>query len=342
MIMISGGVHFSNLSHSEQASLWNLPQPAWDENLDFETIEFQLLYEDIVDICNIDEYLSAQNRECGHDNVVQIVLLKNGLKAVFKSICYYPEAFAYRAAVFLGHRFVPPTVIRVINGRIGSLQFLIEPCFDFLSTKASTVDLEHDLKSDIQAFSFVFGRWDIDGSNQLVQINNGKAYVALIDNAPIYNLQQVHYGDYPFVRIAYSDLRNDDFDEPFPFDKSISIKNFSYEEAFSFFGEFLEEKDLKNFHKRYSSIGVTFCYWRNSLWVQYYKDHPEYSPCCAPSYNSSTIDAYKCLSYEVLTDFFKEALVSPEHEHYEKLIPLILERRDQLIAHSRGTFLQPQ
>ena len=156
----------------------------------------------------------------------------------------------------------------------------------------------------------------------------------LIDNAGIGNKQQVRYGDYPFVEIGYNRDAETDLSEPFPFDNPCIKRELSLEEAEKVLGAFLPQKRLKTFWLRHKRK-MMFIIWRKGLWVQYYKKQTTCPPSVVDRYPKEIIDSYKELTHEVLCTLWREALQTSDATHYEQLIALTLERRDQLLAASK-------
>ncbi len=306
-------------------------QPRWDRSLDLSRIEQELLSTPVKSLTPMAEVLAIQNKKVSFDNTVFLVQLANGLKAVFKpgSDCY-AEVAAYRAGYFLGNRLVPPTVLRVINETLGSLQFYVETTCDLLEDSSPYELVPEIHKTRMKLFYFVFGQWDIGYGNRLVQINDSKAHLALIDNAGCSNRQQVQYGDYPFIMIGYSSTREGDWSAPFPFEQPCIEKNISFEKAKVLFGAFLPEDRLKQFWSRHKRK-VVFAVWRKGLWVQYYKNDSASSPSAVSVYPEEVLQSYKKLTVDELRGFWREALLTSDAEHYERLITLTLERRDQLV-----------
>ena len=181
-------------------------QPNWDDELDYEKIEFQLLCYEIISLLDMRGYLRSQNKRASYTNAVYLVTLKNGLKAVFKpeSNCQnpYAEVAAYKASKLLGLKLVPPTVIRSHNNIYGSLQFFVESPFDLINNdqnkKARSILTLQEI-NDTYLFYFIFGHADINNrGNQIIAFNN-KAKIALVDNSSISTAIPIFYEDHAFV-----------------------------------------------------------------------------------------------------------------------------------------------
>jgi hypothetical protein len=309
-----------------------LSQPRWDEKLNFQDVENRLMEEKVVSITQIAQYLAQTGKKYDFDNDVKLVILASGLKAVFKTgEDRYAEVAAYRANQFLAQRLVPLTILRTINGAQGSLQFFVESDIDLLEEKRAKKMFDQvspkDL-SDMKLFYFVFGQWDINTSNQIIQINNGKAYLALIDNAGINNQQQVQYGDFAFVCLAYSDKRNDSFDIQFPFDNPQVLHNPTLAKVQEIFREFVSQECVEGIWRRYKHI--SYGIWRNRIRLQFYKYNTSVTPNYTDTYFKSTLDAYGKLDKASLKQIWAEGL-KEDKQHFSNLIKLILERRDQVL-----------
>lgn len=167
------------------------PQPDWNEQLDFDAIEHQLLNEPIIEKMGMRQFLIKSNKEIkALCQDVLLVVLKNGLKAVLKKAnACYGEVIAYKAAKKLDLRLIPPTVLRKINGETVSLQFYVATDIDAVKQdkeimkKISQKDL-----CDKATFEYVFNKWDIHSGNHLITKHKGKYFLALIDNASVIQL----------------------------------------------------------------------------------------------------------------------------------------------------------
>lgn len=168
-------------------------QPAWDDNLNFKEIEEMLKNEPIVSAKSMKQHLIEEGKRFFFFNEVYLVTLKNGLKAVFKpnvrDYNAYGEIAAYKASLWMGHRFVPPTVLTTYQNKLGSLQFFVKTQYDLFKRKDKEKvynRMPQKVKSDARLFYFIFGQTDSHIGNQLISIDkHGKIHVALIDNADI-------------------------------------------------------------------------------------------------------------------------------------------------------------
>jgi hypothetical protein len=307
-------------------------QPRWDENLNFDSIETMLAHEEIKSKIPIRQYLQQTGKDSDFDNDVYLITLNNNLKAVFKPEGdKYAEVAAYKASKLLEIKLVPPTVLRTIDGVQGSLQFFVESDIDLLKDRSLLSQLDPHVSNAMKLFYFIFGQWDINTSNQIIQQNNGKLYLALIDNAGMANPQQVRYGDFPFVCVAYDNNRNDDYSALFQFENPMSLKHPTLEQLRTAFSGFFPVEQIDLMWNRYKRQTITYCIWRNALWIQFYKGHPNVMPNYVDNYDETTIEMYKKLTEDSLKNIWAEALTDSAQTKIQKLINLTLERRNQIM-----------
>lgn len=186
----------------------------------------------VVSICSLSEFFKKnQKREVPHTSQAQYVELDNGVSAIFKPVSqmHMPDAeaelVAYRLSLYWDNLFVPPTVIRSINGVIGSLQMYVSSCEGTDSELYGMISKEQ--RESYELFCFIFGQWDWCADNRLFyKDEDGKLYIIAIDNGAISFRQQVRYGESPFVGLCYHDAflsPESDWQTLFPFEKAESI-----------------------------------------------------------------------------------------------------------------------
>lgn len=195
---------FMHTTRSEH--IYYKKQPLWDSSLDFNEIEKQLKTQPIISLKKMSTYLKKHKKLIKFHNKVYVAVLANGLKAVFKpdnarKNYSYGEIAAYRTSLWLGQRLVPPVVLREHQGQRGSLQFFVESPFDLVNPKSEKKAfsmLSRKVLSDAQIFCFIFKHKGSHSGNQLIALGkDGKAYLALIDNASI---MTQHYRDLPLLQ----------------------------------------------------------------------------------------------------------------------------------------------
>lgn len=341
----------NNFVYSMDQRFYYDSQPAWDDNLDFDNIENQLLNQNIKKLIDMRDYLSFTGKIAHYTNEVYLAIMENGLKAVFKPEenlhDSYAEVAAYRASKFLGHRLVPPTVFKEYENRIGSLQFFVESNLDLLiseqNIKARAILSEKDI-SDMYLFYFIFGQWDIHAGNQMIAINkHGEAKIALIDNGAISNTIKIIYGDYAFVKRLHLEGVNFD-DQPFPYNDSQLLKlPTSVEGLREIFKDYVvTDIPLETLVERWNGLGSNFLVyviWKDGFWIQFYKLGKKVSRNYTDIYFNSTIEAYKSLDINMLKDFFAEAIEDKAKFCDESFLKAILERRDQVLSHVNSSNL---
>ena len=311
--------------------------PAWDDKLDFASLENRLQTEQVAHIERMGDYFKRIGKPFSADNAIKLITLESGLKAVFKAGGYrYAEVAAYKANQAVGQRLVPPTVMRTINGEEGSLQFFVATSIDLVRTTGKNnyfKKLHAKDLSDMKIFYFVFGQWDTHAGNQLIALQKGKPYLALIDNAAIHHRLHVRYGDYPFV--SKGD-KNNTIDTPcspsFPFNEAKTVRPGSHKKLYGLFLPFISKQYIHSWIR--PDAKITYVIWCGSLYIQ----HKSNKPVTTNRYYASTLRAYQKLDRDVLRDVWADGMkIHPEY--YEELIDLILERRDQIIvaAHLTGT-----
>lgn len=312
-------------------------QPVWDETLDFHAIELRMQTERLVGSMGIASFLKRTGKVVKGDDKIRFLTFESGLKAVFKPGEYrFAEIAAYKASKLLGLRLVPPTILRIIDGVEGSVQFFVESNIDLLKgSNRSTYFKKVPAKdiSDMIIFYFVFGQWDLHAGNQMISISDGKAHLALIDNAGMLHKQYIRYGDFAFIQKG-ENAKVESLNTPkFPFDRVITLKPGSLDKLIKLFSQFIHRKHIEKIWQHHKPI--TYVFWKNAFWMQMYKYNPSVQPLKTKRYYASTLSALKKLDRECLREVWADGMKT-DPSYYEELIDLILERRDQLIAHAES------
>lgn len=315
---------------------------AWDDNLNFEAIEQSLAHEKIKYAQPMGRFLEKEGKKSAAPNGMKLIVLESGIKAVFKPGEYaYGEVAGYNANKTLSQRLVPPTVMRMIDGEKGSLQFYVESSVELRKNPDQKAIFnkvpEKDL-CDMKMFYYVFGQWDGHAGNQIIAFHNGKAHLALIDNGGILHMSHTRYGGYSFIEKGVNEKLQGDLSKTFPFDRAIIVKRPTYELLKD---AFLPYVPAKNIRKMLSpNTPIIYCIWRGVLWVEMYRDSKSIKPIITKRYYRSSIEAYKKLDRDQLQVIWSDWLaVDPKHAG--ELIELTLERRDQILNHaySEGTII---
>ena len=261
------------------------------------------------------KFLLENGKKTDFEGEVFLVTLDNGVRAVFKSLPLddlgdaQAEVAAYRASIVLGFPYVPPTIMREINGMKGSLQLFVNTPIDTLAFGAYQKALKEATQEDnanLRIFYFIFGQWDSGAHNLLVYQDQLKTYLIAIDNSGIRNHQHVKFGDLPFVRILYSDkLNTNDWDKPFPFDQAKVIEEPTPENLRQVFKDKVPNLFYKNF-KAYNHP-LNYVIYRNSLWLQYHAFDKDFIKAYPNSCFQSTQDMIKKLDLRMLKNIFSAA-----------------------------------
>ena len=301
------------LSGSMTYGIYYTKQPVWDRYFDCDTIEAALIEGKIVSISFLKK---SSNRE----RAVFLVMLSNGLKAVFKqrdSLLNYAEVFAYKINRYLDQKLVPPTVIKTIDGKEGSLQLFVESSY-FFSSGFDTLSKKN--KSDYILFSYIFGRSDWNKRrNIIIQKNNGRAMIAAIDNERIGMVQKGMYGYGLFLRQHQFILPTKDrfsFTAPVVFDKKL-------------FKQLCLDKKIACIRKKSQNSYVVIC--DNGLWTR--GNDSQYAISYVSYYCLSTIEKYRKLDAELLKNLWNiNCFYDAFKDHVDELIKEILIRRNQVLV----------
>ncbi len=285
----------------------------------------------IKSIVKMKAYLKSKTKKYNYTGQVYLVFFDNGLKGVFKpGTNYHIEVSAYKMSRYLGFPLIPPTVIRNINGKKGSLQLFIKSDIDTLNYRQYNKFIKQVSKNDIaniNLFNFVFGKWDCGPENVIILKNNSKTYLISIDNESIQDLQFVKYGKKPFVRIFQNiKFSTKDFNKSFPFEKAILLKNCNQSKLRAEFKKKLSEKFYHRFKYR-KSFQFKYILYKNGLWRQYIYIDRSYTEI----YPRESILKLKKLNKKILTYIFSDC--KSLNFFTDEYIRFILDRRDQLMKH---------
>jgi hypothetical protein len=319
-------IHFF---HSLALFLLLLPQLC--SGLDFGQIKLE--NEKIVSRTSMAEVLQKKGHIAHFTSVVELVELESGIRAVLKPVERYlaymaiAEVAAYRASLFLNLNLVPPTVLYVKEGIVGSLQSYIEPSFDLMikgkyeeiMSRVSPEDL-----ANIQLFYFVFGQWDPGLSNFIAVEEGDQVRLYLIDNAAIGYRQKVRYGEHPFV-FCFPDLVLPIKPEegPFPFDHPSSLPP-EVEVWRVELSSYLTEEEILEKLCRLKWKPVVYAIWGGGFWRQYGFWKPAYTEFYPPA----TMKKLQSLTLDHLKKFFHNDW---GYEFSPTYYNDILERRDQVV-----------
>lgn len=253
------------------------------------------------------EFLESQGKRFTGSSEVFLFELEGGLRAVWKvdgnGKRTDAEITAYRLSEFLGLAIVPPTVRRNYLGRAGSLQLYVATTRD-LARDGSLAKVFNQLsekdRSDTILIQFIAGKWDNHSGNILITDANEPV---LIDNEDMQTLQQVRYGEFPFLKRGQTreELRMNP-PGPFPFDSPMELKDPSFETLTSVFGHFYSVEGIERIYKKIPSLPnrtVRYAIWDGALWVSNARTWNK--PAYTPVYSKKTLRALHRLNAKVLT-----------------------------------------
>jgi hypothetical protein len=295
----------------------------------YDHIDERLLTEEVISSEAFRSYLEkkgASNSRPTHPML--IVTLKSGLKGLFKKSTsknyHYPEVAAYRISKALRLYLVPPTVYRIIDGVEGSFQvYLQAPDLKNRALKEKIFEtLDPKVKCDSKILSYLLGRLDVHGGNQLAVADGDKYSLFLIDNATTRHLSYLKYGGPAFLR------KGENFDEPtpsgsdFPYDK---VQTISGAEGKSLFKLYMNKHRANKFSRKEK---VSYVIWDHGFYV---KATTYAAGRFSKKIYHSTLTALKNLTYEMLFDAWRE-YYQKFPENAAALIRLTLDRRDQVVT----------
>jgi hypothetical protein len=312
----------------------------WNTKLNDEQIISLLKTNAPKQIIPMREYLHSNLYQDEFEGEVYLVILENNIKAAFKIVPEddlgdaIAEVAAYKASKLLDLGIVPPTIMRKINGKYGSLQLFIKPSVDALSRaqyeKAINMADRTNL-ANLKLFYYIFGQWDSGPNNLIIQYVNKKPFLIAIDNAGIRNHQYCIYGQRPFVKFY-------EFKKPFYNQiKTINSKSFPYEKSKTvmpkeeklknIFGNAIPEEYIERLcrYKR----PIKYVIWQNTLWIQVNREDDLLNPIFTDYYPSKTINKLKTLDKTMLQEIFSHATNTGFLN--DSYFQAILERRDQII-----------
>ena len=259
---------------AKQKKCWN--------DIDFKKTEKLLRTLPVKNSIPLREHLNLPERPfTPYERPAFVLILDKNIKAVFKTRCGElplncgSELMAYRFSQLMKFKLVPPTVIRTINGKKGTVRLFVDGVTgqDYNSVKYLT----SEQKSDIYTFYFVLGENDA-GEKHIILGRNCKK-PALIDNDTMITVRAIFkYGDFPFFSYKIKNLEVLSLDHPkkwhgFPFDKVKFLKfNRPFKES-TLKKIFPNMKEtflfiLKTFHSDTLNNELHFVKWKNAYWIK--------------------------------------------------------------------------
>lgn len=293
------------------------------------------------------DYLAKQGKKAEFNGKVYVVYFDDGIKGVLKTFPKndqqgaYAEVAAFEASKVLGFPHVPPATLRNVKGLIGSISLLVETDIDLLAdgvyedvlSKANPETL-----ANLKLFYFVLGQWDTGPHNLLAFVDQDEVFLIPIDNEGIGNRQHVHYGELPFVRIAYSDtLDTKDFGQDFPFDNAQTIEPVNPKILAKKFEPHFPAKIFQNISP--SCQKFRYVVFENSLWRQFHTGNESFVKSFTATASSKTLQALKKLNLTTLKRIFAHPKGCIEYRFTSQelatpaYLKTILERRDQVLRY---------
>lgn len=309
-------------------------QPAWDDALDHEKIEDQLGSRLVHETLSFTDYLYDKGTTTAPSHAVLLVELEGGLKGVFKQGTYaYAEVAGYRASKALGLRLVPPTILREVQGNLGSLQFYVEG-YDLAGKNQQKAFRRIDPKSfhDMKVFYYVFGQWDTHGGNQLIASSQGRNYLALVDNSGMLHKLQGRYGGKLYCSKGKNFELPTNTDQTFPYHQ---IKTIEGDTVPQHLAGYVSARQLNRFSELPS---FSYVIWHHRLYVELTNEmHKLFT---TTFYRSTLIKLQELTYHDVFSFWVELAEVYPDF--VENQVRLTLERRDELLAfaQTQGTIIE--
>lgn len=312
------------------------PAP-WHRRIDFAGVEKNLARGEIKTIVAKDVFFSSEGRETPGTQEAFVVTFADGSRAIWKPEKKlrnsYAEKAAYDLSKLIGLPLVPPTVIRKIGEREGSLQFWIESAVDpaKMSSKDFYARIPREEFSAIEIFQFIFGQWDRHKGNLIV---DAAPSAAMIDNSAIGTRQKVRYGELPYLLLL--PMRKEaaaahSQDEAFPFDSAVPVPAATAEAFRAALSGKVEDKaidDGKWIWNKKTAPNLKVVFWRGNVWIQ--RDLPS-APIMVPEFREKELARYRTLTFENLRATLPQSFSDDK-------VRDILERRDQILAAA----VQPQ
>lgn len=286
---------------------------------DFEQMEQRLHNEKIIDVSSFEK----------SSYKVKLITLESGIKALFKTGEYhYAEIAGYRLSKILNLLLVPPTIVRKIEGKQGSLQLYL-PIPDMNSMDDASEVLKaigNDVISSAKFFYYLAGQWDTHFGNQLVEKQEKSHRLWLVDNAAMLHRAYCKYGGITFIEQGTNKKTPLSREKDFPFDKAeIAPQKDIYDICKPYIGSrnhlrvLAREKELK------------YVIWKSTLWIEYPTEGPRKFGPYATNCPIDLLKASRKLTYKNLSQVWAE-LYQENQTDAQELIELILQRRDELLS----------
>ena len=300
----------------------------------------QLLHGKIADIQPLESAIGKKGKIVPTERRLFLVTLKSGIQGVFKPLSkknrpmtaqqMYSEVAAYKASSLLGFSLVPPTVVRTIDGKRGSLQFFVKTnvdpmlpgMFDHAVTHADKDEL-----ATLKIFYYVFGRWSNLPRNFLMHYNKGTFNFIGIDNEGMWHRKYWRYGENAFVCCHWKGQKIPRTQaQTFPYGRYYTMCNPDPIKIKKQFGHEISDYYLRKFCR---INPLQYIYYDDALWVNLKGNESCFA--YTKYYPEETINKIKAIDYSMLNSIFSGA----EGAGFvtEEFLASILDRRDQVLAH---------
>lgn len=256
--------------------------PPWNER----DIEQQLMYGEVRSLISMDRFLAGRNKIADYTNEVYAAHLPNGAIGVFKPEEHNEswdmgsadaEVAAYRASCQLGFDCVPPTVVRVIQGRRGSMQLYLESEYDSCDKthfKYCVQNADTDSLATLKIFDFIFGQWDRRLSNIIFLQASDSIRAYGVDNTKVFSAQHSKFGDRPFVSILkHISLAKKGESPVFPFHQSREMVVQGRRSLDRNFGAAAGAK-LASIYSGCQGMRIRYVIWQGQVWQQPFSFDP--------------------------------------------------------------------
>ena len=285
-----------------------------------------------------------------------VLILNNNLKAVFKPKskkrlinAVYSSVIAYNFSRMIDLKLVPPTVIRKIQGKVGSTQLFIDDTIMGIHDKQTIKKLNPTQKGNIYIFYFLSGISDANYLNILISKKCNKPVI--VDNDSMLKIVITPYGQYPFILylIKHKYLRTSPYlplmdiksFENAPFKKALNLFNPSWKILNKHFSE-LNKSQLKSLQKDFLERGkhqkskhLAYFKYRGGYWVgskEIFEVEGIYKNLLPLKnkefFSEKTIQSLKNLGYNNLRNLFPRKSI---YKIYDSKVYGILHRRDIIL-----------
>ncbi|MBC6414868.1 MAG: hypothetical protein GDA46_00510 [Bdellovibrionales bacterium] len=245
-------------------------------------------------------------------NEMFVLFYDNGLKAIFRGIRknfskpynLSKNASAYKISEFLNMKIVPPTVLREVDGKKGTVQLFVE---NIKYLREDLKNLSLNQKNNLYLFLFLTGQTDLHHKNILI---SKKCFLPFfVDQDGLSPQTQVQWGEIPF---HYYPIKENyvKFDKKYynsvPFEEAQILKNPSLEvlkKTFSGLSLYHINQLEKNIND-YKLGSISFFNYKNSYFIQEPRDIYKHllPPSPVKTYSKKMIKKLEQIDEKILKD----------------------------------------